>query len=123
MGGVAVGVAVSLLEKERIPVLLAEGPSANDAVGENDTVELAESVVLGVKEAVPVAEGMGEPVEVGVGELGGVALVDRELLPVLLPEAPSANEAVGEALKAENVTEATMPRPVTLESEDHEMVR
>ena len=59
----------------------------------------------------------------GVAVGVAVSLLEKERLPVLLPEAPSANAAVGEALKAENVTEATMPKPVTLESEDHEMVR
>jgi hypothetical protein len=87
-------------------------------------VEYTEGVSLPLSlNTVPVAEGVEEPVEVGVGVLGGVALLDRELLPVLISEAPSVNEAVGEALTTEKVTEAIMPRPVSVESEDQEIVR
>jgi hypothetical protein len=60
-------------------------------------VELLETVVLGVKEAVPVPEGVGLPVEVGLGVGEGVPLLDSDVLPLLEAEAPAVREAVGEA--------------------------
>ena len=62
----------------------AEGPVAEPLGVGVDTVELQETAVLGVKEAVPVPEGVGLPVEVGV----------TELVPVLLAEAPEVREPV-----------------------------
>ncbi len=58
---------------------------------------------------------------VGVG--AAVSLLEKKRLPELLAEGPSVNEAVGEALTTEKVTEAIMPKPVLLASEDQEIVR
>ncbi len=54
-------------------------------------------VVVGVLEA----EAVGVPVGEGVGVAGGVALLEREALPVLEGEAPLVSEAVGETLMVE----------------------
>ena len=93
--------AVALLEKDVLGVLLAEAPGLSEAVGEADTVELAESVVDGVGAGVPVPLPVGVAVGVGVGVLGGVALLERLVLPVLDWEAPLVREAVGEAERVE----------------------
>jgi len=93
--GVGVGGGVALLDRLVLPVLDWEAPEVKLAVGEADTVELLEAVVLGVREAVPVQEGVGLPVEVGEGVGGGVQLLDSELLPLLEGEAPLVSEAVG----------------------------
>jgi hypothetical protein len=65
--------------------------------------------------------GVGVAVPVGVG--AAVSLLEKKRLPELLAEGPSVNEAVGEALTTEKVTEAIMPKPVLLASEDQEIVR
>jgi len=64
--GVAEGVA--LLEKDTLPVLLADEPILRDAVREAARVELAEGVGEGVGEGVPVPVGVlvPEPVSLGV---------------------------------------------------------
>ena len=68
--------AVALLERDTLPVLLADAPGLSEAVGEAVTVLLAESVVEGVGAAVPVPETVGVPVAVGLGVEGGVPLLD-----------------------------------------------
>ncbi len=90
--------AVALLERDTLPVLLAEAPGVSEAVGEAVTVLLlAESVVEGVRELVPVPLGVGVPAPVPVGISFAVAEPDRLVLPLLLAEAPSVSEAVGDA--------------------------
>ena len=109
---------MALLERLVLGVLEGEAPSVREAVGGGDTVELAESVVLGVKDPVAVPLGVGVDVGVGVGVAGGVALPDRLMLPVLDWDAPAVNEAVGEELVvelAESVEEdvgAAVPVPL-----------
>ena len=68
--------AVALLERDTLPVLLADAPGLSEAVGEAVTVLLAESVVEGVGAAVPVPVLVGVPVAVGLGVGGGVPLLD-----------------------------------------------
>ena len=94
--GVGVGAPEALPLREVLPVLLALAPAVKDAVGEDETVELALRVVLGVANGVTEPVAVGEPVEVGVGVSGGVTLLDKELLPVLLALAPADKDAVGE---------------------------
>ncbi len=86
LGGEKVGRSVWAAEREVLAVLEGEAPFVSEAVGEDDTVEVAESVVLGERVAVPVTEGVGE----------GVLALEREVLPVLEGAAPRASEAVGE---------------------------
>ena len=61
-------------------------------------MELAERVVEGVIDAVPVELLVGVAVEDGVGVCVPVELEDRELLPVLEAESPFEMEAVGDTV-------------------------
>ena len=113
-----VALAVVLLESELLGVLEAEAPGLRLLVGEDDTVELAESVVLGVMDAVPVPLEVEEPEDVPEGVRVAVALLERDTLGVLLAEAPVLKEAVGLAVRvelAEIVLDGVMePVPVPL---------
>jgi hypothetical protein len=98
--GVCVPLPVPLAASVLLPLLLAlplrltvgvaegEAPRDSEAVGDSETEELPEAVVLGV----PVCE----PVCVPVGD--AVEEPDRDTLAVALGEAPDEREAVGEAL-------------------------
>jgi len=98
--GEGVGGGVPELDCEILPVLEGEAPLVSDAVGEADTVELAERVLLGVGAAVPVPEGVGVPEVVPVGVAGGVAVLEKDMLGVLVADAPADKEAVDEAENA-----------------------
>ena len=76
---------------------------------------------MGVPVGLEVAVALLVAVPVGVG--AAVSLLEKKRLPELLAEGPSVDEAVGEALTTEKVTEAIMPKPVLLASEDQEIVR
>ena len=65
-----------MLERLMVPVFEGEAPTVSEAVGEVDTVELPETVLLGVKEAVGVPLGVGVAVGVGEGVLEAVALLE-----------------------------------------------
>ena len=54
------------MDNDTVGVKLAEAPAESEAVGEADIVGLAEGVVLGVKGALTVLEGVGVSVAVGV---------------------------------------------------------
>jgi len=111
---------MALLEGEVLAVMLGLAPHVSEAVGEADCVELAESVEVGVAAAVPVpvpvAEGVGE----GVGVDVGVALLESEVLAVMLGDTPELREAVGEAdtvklpLSVEVGVSAAVPLPLSL---------
>jgi hypothetical protein len=85
---VGVGGGVPLLDREVLPVEEAEAPADSEAVGVAVTVELAESVEVGVSEAVPVPLGVGEGVAEALvpGErvAEGLALPGGDVLPVAL---------------------------------------
>ena len=88
-------VAVAELLSEFEPVLEAEAPDVNDAVGDADVVPLLLTVVLAVAFPVPLLVGVAVPEGVGesVAELVGDAVM--EIVPVLEAEAPSVTEPVG----------------------------
>jgi hypothetical protein len=69
---VGVGCGVPLLEKEAEPVEEALAPRVKDDVGEAESVELPERVLLGVAALVPLPDGVGLPVLVALGVGGGV---------------------------------------------------
>ena len=69
--GVGGGVA---LDSDTLAVLEGLAPRVSEEVGEDERVELALSVLLGVAVGVVVAEGLAEPVAVGEGVEGAVAL-------------------------------------------------
>ena len=64
-------------------------------------MELAEVVVEGEMDPVPVPLPVGVPVGVGLAVGGGVAELVRELLPVLEAEAPALRGAVEDAVAVE----------------------
>ncbi len=113
-----VGGGVLLLESELLPLLEGVAPLVSEAVGEAEAVELGEVVVEGVKDPVPVHVLVGVPVGEGVSVVGGVAALDKEVLAVLLAEAPAEREAVDEAdtvVLQERVVEGVKdPVPVPL---------
>ena len=82
--------------KDTLAVFEGLAPCEREAVGEKDTVELADSVVDGVNEAVPVPEPVGDDVDVGVGVDIEVTLPLNEILAVFEGLAPCVREAVGE---------------------------
>ena len=92
-----------MLDQDTLGEREAEAPVERVAVGEVDTVEVTESVVLGVGQAEPVAVDaevcMGG--ELRVGE--GVLLLDSELLPLLEGVVPLVSEPVGDADSVELV--------------------
>ena len=97
--GVAKAVELPLSELEA--VLLGEAPAVREAVGEVDTVEEALKVVVGVGKPVAVLLDVGVPDCVGLG-VGApltlpLTLPLNELEPVLLADAPTVSDAVGEA--------------------------
>ena len=94
---VGVGAGVTLLEKETLAVLLGEAPTDKLAVGEEDRVELAESVVDGLSDAVAVPLEVGVGVRVAEGVLVAVAELDKVTLAVLEGLAPGLRLLVGEA--------------------------
>ena len=67
---------MGLLERELLAVLDAESPVEMEAVGDTERVLLPLSVEEGVMEAVPVPEGVGVAVEVGLGVERGVPLLE-----------------------------------------------
>ena len=73
---------MTLLDQDVLGVTDAEAPRLRLAVVLPDSVEEDDNVVLGLSEPVP----LPLPVEVGesvdVGVAGGVALLEREVLPV-----------------------------------------
>jgi hypothetical protein len=83
-------------EKETLPDLLGETPWVREGVGDAEMVELAERVVLGVTEAVPLPLCVPVLVGEGVGVGGGVTLPVFELLAVLLGLTPLVKEEVGD---------------------------
>ena len=67
---------MGLLERELLAVFDAESPVEMEAVGDTERVLLPLSVEEGVMEAVPVPEGVGVAVEVGLGVERGVPLLE-----------------------------------------------
>jgi hypothetical protein len=96
------GAAVALPDCDVLPEFDGEAPAVNDAVGEDEAVELALSVLLGVASGVEELEPVGDPVGVCVGEGSAETLPDCEALPVALALAPRDSELVGEALTVED---------------------
>ena len=94
---VGVGGGEAELDHDVLPVLLAEAPRVTEAVGDCVSVLLPVSVEEGVLSAVPVPETVGVPVAVAVTVGGGEEEPLSEVLAVLLAEAPSVREAVGDA--------------------------
>ncbi len=109
-----VGAAVPLLLPVGVPEEVAEGveagvtllvsdtlgdveelaPLVSDAVGEEDTVELPESVLLGVPLGDVVGDGVLLPVGLADGVAAALMLPDREVLAVFEGLAPAVSEGV-----------------------------
>ena len=95
---VGVGAGVQLADREPLAVMEGLAPAVMEAVGEALTVELTDWLVEGEGAGVLLALPVGVGVGVGLGVPAGLALLLRELLALLLGEAPAVREAVGEAL-------------------------
>ena len=98
---VGVGAAVALPDCEALPVALALAPVESELVGEAVAVEDAESVVDEVGKGDCVALDVGDPVPLVDTVCDGVALLDKDVLPVFDGDAPAVSDAVGEALSVE----------------------
>ena len=96
----------------------ALAPGVSDAVEDADTVELPDTVEEGVVAPVPVPDSVALPVGVPVPLWLGVPLLEREVDGVLLADAPSESEGVGEddtveeALWVEEGVAAAVPVPL-----------
>ncbi len=87
---------VPVLDRELLPLTEGEAPLVSDAVGDPDSVELEDRLVLGVRD--PVAVAVPEPVAVAGGRGGGVGLSLEEEEALLLREGRAEELAVPELL-------------------------
>ena len=108
----------TLLLLEMLELLLAEAPAVREGVALADTVELALRVLEGVLAPVLLPVCVPLPVAVLLGLWLGVALLDSEMLPLLLADAPVVRDAVGDAdtvllpLTVEDGVGCAVPVPV-----------